>query len=197
MMTPFGQRPLDLGADVLVSSDSKAIKGHSDTCFGHVASRNSSLMGEVRDWRKLSGAIPGFFEAWLVHRGLETLELRFDRICSSAMTLAARLATHPRVESVIYPGLPSHPGHETAKKQMRRFGGVIGVTLSNEIDAEHFINGATDFVLPVTSFGGIATSAERSARWGDQVPAGFVRLSVGCEPVEVLWGEMKSVLDSL
>jgi cystathionine gamma-lyase len=195
-MTPLGQRPLDLGSDVIVSSDSKAINGHSDTCFGHVASRNSKLIADVREWRKLTGTIPGFFEAWLVHRGLETLELRFERMCSSAMILASRLADHPKVQSVKYPGLPNHRQYLLASKQMRRFGSLIAVTFSSETDAERFINGA-EFVRPVTSFGGTHTSAERRARWGDQVPAGFVRLSVGCEPIDVLWAEIKRVLDSL
>jgi len=194
-MTPLGQRPLDLGADVIVSSDSKAINGHSDTCFGHVASRNSALIAGVREWRKLSGTIPGFFEAWLVHRGLETLELRFERMCSSAMTLASRLASHPKVQSVKYPGLLTHPRHMLAKNQMRRLGSLIAVTLATATDAEAFINCA-EFVRPATSLGGTHTSAERRARWGDQVPAGFVRLSVGCEPTEILWHEMKRVLDA-
>jgi len=195
-MTPLGQRPLDLGADALVSSDSKAINGHSDTCFGHVASRNSALIADVREWRKLSGAIPGSFEAWLVHRGLETLELRFERMCESAMTIAEQLSAHPKVESVKYPGLPTHPAHMLAKKQMRRFGGLIAVTFATDSDAERFID-AAEFVRPVTSFGGTHTSAERRARWGDKVSSGFVRLSVGCEPTKVLWDEMKRVLDVL
>jgi cystathionine gamma-lyase len=195
-MTPLGQRPLDFGADAIVSSDSKAINGHSDTCFGHVASRNAALMAEVRDWRKLSGAIPGFFEAWLVHRGIETLELRFERMCTSAMALASKLAAHPKIKSLKYPGLPTHPRHMVAKQQMRRFGSLIGVTFADGEQAERFIN-SSRFLRPATSFGGTHTSAERRARWGDQVPAGFVRLSVGCEPTEVLWAEMKRVLDTL
>lgn len=195
-MTPLGQRPLDLGADAVVSSDSKAINGHSDTCFGHVASRSSALITDVREWRKLSGAIPGCFEAWLVHRGLETLELRFERMCASAMTIAAQLSAHPKLQSVKYPGLPTHPAHALARKQMRRFGSLIAATFASDVDAERFINDA-DFVRAVTSFGGTHTSAERRARWGDKVPSGFVRLSVGCEPTEVLWHEMERVLDTL
>jgi cystathionine gamma-lyase len=195
-MTPLGQRPLDLGADAVVSSDSKAINGHSDTCFGHVASRNSALIGEVREWRKLSGAVPGTFEAWQVHRGLETLELRFERMCASAMAIATRLSAHPKVKSVRYPGLPTHPAHALARKQMRCFGSLVAATFASEANAERFINSA-EFVRPVTSFGGTHTSAERRARWGDKVPSGFVRLSVGCEPTEVLWREMKRVLDTL
>ncbi len=194
--TPLGQRPLDLGADIVVSSDTKAISGHSDALFGHVASRHASLMAQVREWRKLSGAIPGPFEAWLVHRGMETLEVRFERMCASTEIIAQRLAAHPKIQEVKFPGLPSHPAHATAKAQMLRHGFMIAVTLSNKDAAERFIN-ECQFIRPATSFGGVHTSAERRARWGDQVPEGFVRLSVGCEPVETLWGEMKRVLDTV
>ena len=194
--TPLGQRPIELGAHAVVSSDTKAINGHSDVVFGHIASREASLIAEVRDWRKLSGAIPGPFESWLVHRGLETLEVRFDRMCSNAEALAARLADHRKVQQVKYPGLASHPAHAVAKGQMLRFGMVLGVTLSDKNTAEKFINGCK-FIRPTTSFGGVHTSAERRARWGDKVPDGFVRLSVGCEPLEQLWKEMKATLDNL
>jgi cystathionine gamma-lyase len=196
MPTPLGQRPLDLGADVVISSDSKAINGHSDVIFGHVASRESSLMKGVRDWRKVCGAIPGPFEAWLVHRGLETLEVRFERMCGNAEALASRMAEHPKVLGVKFPGLASHPGHAVAKSQMLRFGMILGVTLSDKSSAEKFINGCK-FIRPTTSFGGLHTSAERRARWGDNVPEGFVRLSAGCEPLEELWKEIRNALDSL
>lgn len=196
MPTPLGQRPLDLGADVVVSSDSKAINGHSDVVFGHVASRDATLMKAVRDWRKVCGAIPGPFESWLVHRGLETLEVRFERMCGNAEALAARMAEHGKVREVKFPGLASHPGHAVAKSQMLRFGMILGVTLSDKNSAEKFIN-SCKLIRPTTSFGGIHTSAERRARWGDNVPAGFVRLSVGCEPLEQLWKEIKAALDNL
>jgi cystathionine gamma-lyase len=194
--TPLGQRPIELGAHAVVSSDTKTINGHSDVVFGHVASRDARLIAAVRDWRKLSGAIPGPFESWLVHRGLETLEVRFDRMCSNAEALAARLAEHRKVQQVRYPGLASHPAHTVAKSQMLRFAMVLGVTLSDKKSAEKFINGCK-FIRPATSFGGVHTSAERRARWGDNVAEGFVRLSVGCEPLEELWKEMKAALDGL
>jgi cystathionine gamma-lyase len=195
-MTPLGQRPLDLGADILVAADTKAPNGHSDTLFGHVASRNEEVIAAVRDWRKLAGGIPGAFDAWLVHRGLETLELRFDRMCNSAEVIAERLAGHPAVERISYPGLPTHPDHDLAKWQMLRFGFLIGVTFRSEADAEAFINGC-ELIQPATSFGGVHSSAERRARWGDAVPPGFVRLSVGCEPVEELWTAIEKALDGL
>jgi cystathionine gamma-lyase len=195
-MTPFGQRPLDLGVDLLVAADTKVPNGHSDTLFGHVASRDDKILATVRDWRDASGAIPGPFEAWLVHRGLETLELRFDRMCTTAALIAPRLQTHPAVRAVRFPGLPDHPGHNLALRQMLRFGFLIGLTLNAAEAAEAFIN-TCPLIQPATSFGGIHTSAERRARWGDAVDPGFVRLSVGCEPSEELWAALKTSLDGL
>lgn len=192
-MTPLGQRPLDLGADIVVSADTKALNGHSDALFGHVASSDADIMAAIAEWRKLSGAIPGPFEAWLVHRGLETLDVRFERMCDTAALVAERLSGHPAVQSVRFPGLPGDPGHNLAKVQMRRFGFMIGLTLASEDEAERFID-ACDLIQPATSFGGVHTSGERRARWGDDVAPGFVRLSIGCEPAEPLWEALDAAL---
>jgi cystathionine gamma-lyase len=192
-MTPLLQRPLDLGADLVVAADTKAPAGHSDVLFGHVAGRDDRLMGRVRDWRRVSGAVPGAFEAWLVHRGLETLELRLARMCASAGTIAARLAEHPRPRALRYPGLPGDPSHPLACRQMSGFGFLIGVTLEGEAEAEAFL-AACPFLARTTSFGGTHSSAERRARWGDAVAPGFLRLSVGIEPVEPLWAAIASAL---
>ena len=193
-MTPYGQQPLELGVDILVAADTKAPNGHSDALFGHVSSRDEGIVAAVRDWRKLSGAIPGPFEAWLVHRGLETLEVRFYRMCSSAETIAPRLAGHPKVKALRFPGLADDPSHNLARIQMQRFGLLIGLTLESEEAAETFINRCA-MIQPATSFGGVHTSAERRARWGDAVAPGFVRLSVGCEPVEELWAALEAALE--
>ncbi|MEO9612419.1 MAG: cystathionine gamma-lyase [Nitratireductor sp.] len=193
-MTPYGQRPLDLGVDVVVAADTKAPNGHSDALFGHVASRNETVVAAARDWRKLAGGIPGPFEAWLVHRGLETLEVRFERMCNSAELIATRLREHPRVRALRYPGLKDDPGHALAVRQMRRFGFLIGLTLGSADEAETFIDRCA-LIQPATSFGGVHTSAERRARWGDAVDPGFVRLSVGCEPTEELWNAIAAALD--
>jgi cystathionine gamma-lyase len=195
-MTPYGQRPLELGVDAVVAADTKAPSGHSDVLFGHVTSRNPEIIAAVKDWRKLSGAIPGPFEAWLVHRGLETLEVRFERMCASAEAIAARLAGHKAVGAVRYPGLPDDPAHNLARMQMDRFGFLIGLTLANERAAEAFIDKCA-LIQPATSFGGIHTSAERRARWGDAVAPGYIRLSVGCEPVEELWKAIAEALGKL
>jgi cystathionine gamma-lyase len=195
-MTPFGQRPLDHGADIVVAADTKAPNGHSDVLFGHVASRNEDIIAAVQGWRETAGGIPGPFEAWLVHRGLETLELRFDRMCSSAEVIARRLHGHKAVAGLRFPGLDSDPSHNLARAQMERFGFLISFDLGSEEKAEDFINNCT-LMQAATSFGGVHTAAERRSKRGDAVSAGFVRLSVGCEPVEELWKAIEASLDRI
>ncbi len=194
-MTPFGQRPLDLGVDIVVASDTKAPAGHSDILMGHVASRDPALVAAVREWRKLSGSIPGPFEAWLLHRSLETLDLRFDRMCRTAGMVAERLVAHPAVRSVRYPGLATDPAHDLAARQMLRPGFLVGLTLASGTAAEGFI-AACPFLRPATSFGGVHSSAERRDRWGDAVAPGFVRLAIGCEPADELWPALDSALSA-
>lgn len=193
-MTPLLQRPLDLGADVVVAADTKAPAGHSDALFGHVASRNAAFMEQVREGRRLTGAVPGSFEAWLVHRGIETLEVRLTRMCASAQTIAERLAAHPKIARVRYPGLPHDPSYAVARRQMTGFGFLIGFELANAAEAERFLS-ACPLIAETTSFGSTHTSGERRIRWGDAVPEGFVRLSVGIEPVEPLWAAIADTLE--
>jgi cystathionine gamma-lyase len=195
-MTPLGQRPLDLGADVVVSADTKALNGHSDVLFGHVGSRHAEVIAAVRDWRRIAGAIPGPFEAWLVHRGLETLEVRFSRMCANALLLAERLSGHPKVRALRYPWLASHPSNALARAQMVAGGSLIALTLADRAAAERFI-GRCNLMRASTSFGGVHTSAERRARWGDAVDDGFIRVSVGCEPGEALWRAVEQALASV
>jgi cystathionine gamma-lyase len=194
-MTPFGQRPLELGADVVVAADTKAPNGHSDVLMGHLATRDAAILDAARDWRRLSGSIPGPFECWLTLRGLETLELRFSRMCDTAAEVAAGLARHPRVLAVRYPGLPADPSHAIAARQMRRPGFLIALTLASAEAAERFLTGCP-LLQPATSFGGLHSSAERRARWGDAVAPGFVRLSVGIEPAAELWPALAAALDA-
>jgi len=192
-MTPLLQRPLDLGADMVVAADTKAPGGHSDILFGHVATRDVGLEARVRQWRKLSGAVPGAFEAWLLHRGIETLEVRLERMCASAQVIAERLAAHPRVANVRYPGLEGDASHEIARRQMAGFGFLIGFELPDAEEAEAFL-AACPYITQTTSFGGTHSAGERRARWGDPVADGFIRLSVGVEPVEPLWEAIAAAL---
>lgn len=194
-MTALLQRPLDLGADLVVAADTKAPSGHSDALFGHVAGRDTALMARVRDWRRLSGAVPGGMEAWLVHRGIETLELRLERMCASALQIATRLQAHPAVRDLRYPGLPSDPAYALSCQQMQGFGFLLSFTLKDAATAEAFITKAK-YLVQATSFGGTHSAAERRARWGDQVAEGFIRLSVGIEPLEALWADLSQALEA-
>jgi cystathionine gamma-lyase len=132
----------------------------------------------------------------LVFRGLETLEVRFARMCATAGVVAERLAQHKSVLSVRYPGLKSDPAHAVATRQMASFGFMIALTLPDAAAAERFIAGCP-FMQPSTSFGGVRTSAERRARWGDAVADGFIRLSIGIEPLEPLWGAIEDSLKNI
>lgn len=192
-MTPVLQRPLDLGADLVVAADTKAPAGHSDALFGHVAGRSATLMARIREWRRQSGSIPGPFEAYLVHRGLETLEVRLSRMCASAQIIAERLAQDPRVRGVRYPGLPQDLSHKSVGRQMANGGFLIGFELADETEAEAFL-ARCPLIEQATSFGGVHTAAERRARWGDAVSGGFIRLSIGVEPVEPLWKAFDAAL---
>ena len=192
-MTALLQRPLDLGADLVVAADTKAPAGHSDILYGHVSGRDPGLMARVAEWRKLSGAVPGAFEAWLLHRGLETLEVRLARMCASAQVVAERLMGHPRIKALRYPGLPGDASHSIAKRQMTGFGFLLSFELEGEAKAEDFLT-RCKYLTQTTSFGGTHSAGERRARWGDAVAPGFIRLSVGVEPVEPLWDAIEQAL---
>lgn len=194
LMTPFGQRPLALGADIVVASDSKAPGGQSDVLMGHVASHDAGLMDAMRAWRTLSGSIPGPQEAWMLLRSLATLELRFERMCASATVIAERLAAHPKVQALRYPGLASGAEAELVQRQMQRPGFVIGLTLADKIAADGFV-ARCPLVEAATSFGGVHSSADRRARFGDAVAEGFLRLSIGIEPVDALWRAISDALE--
>jgi cystathionine gamma-lyase len=193
--TPYLQQPLALGADFVVASDAKAITGHSDVIVGHVATRDPDRLNALRTWRTQHGAIAGPMEVWLAHRSLPTMPLRVERQCSSAMCLAQLLAGRRDVVAVHYPGLPSHPGHEVARRQMRAFGTIVSFDLGTRPRAEAFLRSLT-LVREATSFGGVHSMAERRARWaGDAIGEGFVRFSVGCEAPEDILADVTQALD--
>jgi len=193
--TMLAQRPLALGADFVIMSDTKAMSGHADVILGHVACRDVAWAEKIRTWRTRMGAIPGPMEVWLAHRSLGTLDVRLTRQCESAMRVAEFLVTHPAVAAVRYPGLPSDPSYAVASRQMTRFGSVVSFTLRDREAAERFFSRAT-LVHEATSFGGIHTSAERRARWGgDDVPEGFIRMSIGVEDVRDLLADIAGALD--
>ncbi|HEY3259500.1 MAG TPA: cystathionine gamma-lyase [Pseudonocardiaceae bacterium] len=194
--SPLGQRPLELGADLVVASDSKALTGHSDLILGHVSTLDAELAAALVEARGNTGAVAGPFEAWLAHRSLGTLDLRLGRQAENAGALARLLAGHPAVREVRWPGLPEDPAHAVASKQMRRFGGVLCFELSSAEAVRRFVD-ASRLVLNATSFGGLHTTADRRAQWGDAVSEGFVRLSAGCEDTEDLVCDVRAALDAL
>ncbi|MFB8244742.1 cystathionine gamma-lyase [Streptomyces sp. NPDC055952] len=196
LATPLGQRPLELGADFAVASGTKQLTGHGDVLLGYVVGRDPEAMAAVRRWRKIVGAIPGPMEAWLAHRSISTLQMRVDRQCATALTVAQALRDRPEVTGLRYPGLPDDPSHKIAAQQMRRFGSVVSFTLPSRERADRFLE-ALRIVDDATSFGGVRSSAERRGRWGgDAVPEGFVRLSVGAEDPEDLVADLLRALDA-
>ena len=195
--TPLGQSPLALGADLSVASDAKSVTGHSDLLIGHVAVRDAELLANIDQWRTLTGGILGPMEAWLALRSIATLPLRLERSCENAQRIAEFLSTRKEVVSVLYPGLPTHPGHEIAARQMRYFGPVLSFILLGQASAETFLAKAK-LVTEATSFGGVSTTAERRARWGgDAVADGFIRMSAGCEAIEDLIEDIAHALDAI
>ncbi len=195
--TPLGQLPLALGADFSVASDTKAMTGHSDLLLGHVAVRDLELRARIDQWRTLTGGVLGPMEAWLALRSIATLPLRLERSCENAQKIAEFLSTREEVMSVLYPGLPNHPGHAIAAKQMRYFGPVLSFVLRDKSAAATFLSKAK-LLTEATSFGGVTTSAERRARWGgDAIAEGFIRMSAGCEAVEDLIEDMTEALNAL
>ncbi|WP_137229467.1 cystathionine gamma-lyase [Streptomyces sp. BPSDS2] len=196
LATPIGQRPLALGADFSVASDTKGMTGHGDILLGHVTCRDPRLTADVRRWRKVVGAIPGPMEAWLAHRSLSTLQLRIDRQCTTALALAEALAKRAEVTGLRYPGLPTDPSYAVAARQMRRFGSVVSFELADRETAELFLS-ALRLVDDATSFGGVRSTAERRGRWGgDAVAEGFIRFSVGAEDPEDLLADVEQALDT-
>jgi cystathionine gamma-lyase len=188
--TVLGQRPLRLGADFSVAADTKALTGHGDLLLGHVAVRDPAWKERLVTWRTQVGAIPGPMEVWLAHRSLATLDVRLERMCSNALAIAEFLAGRPEVRNVRYPGLPAHPAHDVASRQMTRFGPVVSFELTDREAAERFL-GACELIFQATSFGGVYTTAERRARWGgDKVSEGFIRMSAGCEHLDDLLADL-------
>ncbi|MFN8194732.1 MAG: PLP-dependent transferase [Nocardioidaceae bacterium] len=182
--TPLLQRPLDLGADLVVHSATKYLAGHSDVLLGAVLTRDNEVWGALRGRRELIGAIPGAFEAWLALRGLRTLSLRVERAQANAQELVRRLEGHPALSEVRYPG----------------FGGIVSIVLAGGADAGDLLTRSTSLWVHATSLGGVESTFERRRRWRTEpltIPEGLVRLSVGIEDVEDLWADLEQGLARL
>ncbi|MCW2622817.1 MAG: cystathionine gamma-lyase [Frankiales bacterium] len=195
--TGYLQSPLALGAAVVVCSDTKLTTGHSDLLLGHVSTTDPEAYAALLAWRRITGGIAGPYEVWLAHRSLATLGLRAERACANALAVATLLARHPAVTDVRYPGLPSHPQHALATRQMRAYGPVLGFTLPTAAAAQAFLSACT-LVDEATSFGGTHSMAERRARWGaDDIAEGYVRFSAGIEATADLLADVTQALDAL
>ena len=199
--TPYLQRPLELGADIVLHSTTKYLGGHSDVVGGFAATNDPTVAERLQFLQKSLGAVPGPFDCWLVLRGIKTLAVRMRQHCENAHVIALWLSRHARVEQVLYPGLPTHPGHEIAARQMRDFGGMISFLVESEEEAIELV-ARTDVFQLAESLGGVESLIEHPARMTHAstadapfaAPKNLVRLSVGLESAEDLLADLEVAL---
>jgi cystathionine gamma-synthase len=202
--SPYLQNPLGLGADVVLHSTTKYVGGHSDVVGGALVTSDDELAERLRFTQNSVGSVPGPFDAWLTLRGVKTLAVRMERHSDNAERIAELLDGHPGVERVLYPGLPDHPGHEVAAKQMRRFGGMVSFTVVGGREAALRLCGATTLFTLAESLGGVESLIEHPGAMTHasvagsalEVPSNLVRLSVGIEDVEDLAEDLRGALDT-
>ncbi|GAA4543781.1 cystathionine gamma-synthase [Amycolatopsis samaneae] len=200
--TPYLQTPLALGADIVVHSTTKYLGGHSDVVGGAVVTNEDEVREQLFFLRNSAGAVPGPFDAWLTLRGIKTLALRMERHSDNAEKIVQALVKHPKVAKVYYPGLPEHPGHETAAKQMRRFGGMVSFEHADGEQAALEVASRTKLFILAESLGGIESLIEHPGRMTHastagstlQVPADLLRLSVGIEDGRDLVADLLAAL---
>ena len=203
--SPYLQQPLALGADVVVHSTTKYLGGHSDVVGGALVAADAALGEELAYHQNAMGGVPGAFDSWLVLRGAKTLGVRMDRHCSNAQRVVELLTASPAVAQVLYPGLPDHPGHEVAAKQMRDFGGMVSLRLAGGEAAALELCRRTRVFTLAESLGGVESLIEHPGRMthastaGSQleVPADLVRLSVGIESEQDLVADLEQALAGL
>jgi cystathionine beta-lyase/cystathionine gamma-synthase len=199
--TPYLQQPLSLGADVVIHSMTKYLGGHSDLIGGFAATNDPTVAERLLFLQKSLGAVPGPFDCWLVLRGLKTLAVRMRQHCENARAVAAFLETQPRVQQVLYPGLPDHPGHEIATRQMRDFGGMVSFLVETEQEACELV-ARTKLWLLAESLGGVESLIEVPARMTHAstanapfaAPRNLIRLSVGIESADDLIADLAQAL---
>ncbi|MET0894465.1 MAG: cystathionine gamma-synthase [Acidimicrobiia bacterium] len=203
--TPYLQQPLALGADVVVHSATKYLGGHSDVVGGFVCTSDAAVADKLRFLQNATGAVPGPFDCYLVLRGMKTLAVRMDRHCANAREIADLLDGHPAVARALYPGLPSHPGHDIARQQMRDFGGMVSFIAAGGEDAALDVVARTRLFALAESLGGVESLIEHPARMTHAsasdsplaVDPGLVRISVGIEHVDDLLADLAHALDSV
>jgi cystathionine gamma-synthase len=200
--SPYLQQPIALGADAVVHSTTKYIGGHSDVVGGAIVVADADLGARLAFLQNATGAVPGAFDAWLTLRGAKTLGVRMDRHCENAQRIAEMLASHPDVSEVFYPGLPAHPGHEVAAKQMRGFGGMVSFRARGGPAEALAVCGRTRLFTLGESLGGVESLIEHPGRMTHastagsplEVPADLVRLSVGIETCDDLIEDLRTAL---
>ncbi|MBU7596668.1 cystathionine gamma-synthase [Streptomyces sp. P38-E01] len=200
--SPYLQQPLALGADIVVHSTTKYMGGHSDVVGGALVTSDAALGEELAFHQNAMGAIAGPFDSWLVMRGVKTLAVRMDRHSANAERVAEMLVGHPKVSSVAYPGLPGHPGHEIAAKQMKAFGGMVSFRLAAGEEAAVEVCNRTELFTLGESLGGVESLIEHPGRMTHasvvgsalEVPGDLVRLSVGIESVDDLLEDLRTAL---
>jgi cystathionine gamma-synthase len=201
--SPYLQRPLSLGADVVVHSTTKYLGGHSDVVGGALVVADPELGQRLAFHQNTMGAVAGPFDAWLTLRGAKTLGVRMDRHCANAERVVEELAGHPAVASVLYPGLADHPGHKTAERQMRAFGGMVSFRLRGGEEAALRVCERTRVFTLGESLGGVESLIEHPGRMTHastagsplEVPADLVRLSVGIESADDLVADLRAALE--
>jgi len=197
--TALIQKPLLMGADIVMNSVTKYLAGHSDVVLGSLSTNSPTHFKAIEDARKFNGAIPGPFEAWLALRGIRTFPIRFARASENALELAKRLSEHPLVTRVRYPGLPTDPQHDKAKSFMKGFGAIVSFEYAGDAQATDLVCDSSKIVTNATSLGGVESLWERRRRWpieSASVPESLIRLSVGCEDVEDLWADIDAALQA-
>jgi cystathionine beta-lyase/cystathionine gamma-synthase len=200
--TPYFQKPLLLGADLVIHSTTKYLGGHSDVVGGAVVTSRADLYETLKFHQNAVGAVPGPFDCWLVLRGIKTLAVRMERHQANASRVAAFLRSHPRVERVYYPGLPDHPGHAVACRQMSGFGGMVSFTVKGGKEAARRAASQTRIILLAESLGGVESLIDHPASMTHaslagtplQVDEGLLRLSVGIEHPDDLIEDLEQAL---
>ena len=200
--SPYLQQPLALGADAVVHSTTKYLGGHSDVVGGALVVADPELAERLAFTQNATGGVAGPFDSWLTLRGVKTLAARMDRHCRNAMRVAQMLAEHPAVAEVLYPGLPSHPGHKTAQEQMRAFGGMVSFRLLAGEEAAVRVCGRTRLFTLGESLGGVESLIEHPGRMTHasvtgsplEVPGDLIRLSVGIEDCDDLLDDLRQAL---
>ncbi|GAB3110901.1 cystathionine gamma-synthase [Janibacter alkaliphilus] len=203
--SPYLQQPLSLGADVVLHSSTKYLGGHSDVVGGLLITDDEQLDADVAFLQNGSGGVPGPFDAYLTMRGIKTLAVRMDRHCDNAEAVVGLLAERPEVASVLYPGLPEHPGHEVAARQMRRAGGMVSVRMAGGREAAQRLCARTEIFTLAESLGGIESLIEHPGAMTHastagsmlEVPNDLVRLSVGIEDAGDLLADLEQALDGI